>query len=926
MFRVRVITGIFIFICSIGNAWTETSPAGLDQTQIDVDIVSQPLEDALVALSIQADVNIIGRTESLKALQSTPLNGSMTLREALEKLLQGTGLDYKYLGGRSISFFPKPPEDKPETSPQDTSPLLEEVIVSATRRSANLQDTPIAVSSADSEVLDRNQVRDLRDVSSIVPGLEFINTSPQAAVLVQLRGVGTTNITEIADGPVSIHVDGVYAPRSQSVAALLYDVDRVEVLRGPQGTLFGRNSSSGSINIFLNEPQLERSTGELYASFGNFDQQVLRGAINIPLSDTFAVRVASALNKRDAYTKLLDNYAGLAPHYPATEEELGDFDRSLDFGQKGPETADQSGWRISGLWQPTEDFNVVISGERYRDQGTGIAELDPTLVDRGIRGVVLDSPSFLNLRSDTLRSRVNYRFPSDLSLTYTFGYSNMLRQQIFDADNGRDGAFEQQRTDSSEFQFYSHELQLLNSESARLRWVLGLFSSDERNDIVFAIDQQNASDIRGPEGASSWISDDPGAAVSYAVQPDRRVESLGIYAQGTYDINASSKLTLGARFTRDTKSDIGGRTINCRVTSVLGPYVESGSVGPGAPTPEQIYADPQTTQAIEAGLPYDLGTDEGIGSEPCWIRQVNDFSATWENTSGLLRYELSPQEDLLLYTSVSTGFKSGHIQDAGNNADPETVLNYELGVKAELLEKSLRINSALYKAEYDDLQFSNQDRLDINGDGIADTGGSTVIRNASAATIQGLEVEVNWTPVSTDTLQITGTLMDAEFKRFEIPDSIFGNLFNPYVSASANSPLDPVDLSGNAPPRTPDWKLHISYEHRFHLANSILAPRFVATLSDDYFLDIYNRDRLDAGIFDHLPNGGSNLGVQKSYQTYDASLRFEPNSENWLVEFYIKNLTNENVKLSAGNFITEQGFVATYLPPRSYGINFSRSF
>ena len=110
--------------------------------------------------------------------------------------------------------------------------------------------------------------------------------------------------------------------------------------------------------------------------------------------------------------------------------------------------------------------------------------------------------------------------------------------------------------------------------------------------------------------------------------------------------------------------------------------------------------------------------------------------------------------------------KSGHIQDAGNHAEPETVLNYELGVKAEFFDNSLRVNSALYRAEYDDLQYSNQDRLDTNGDGIADTGGSTVVRNASAAIIEGLEVEVEWAPASTHLLQVTAALMNAQFERF----------------------------------------------------------------------------------------------------------------------------------------------------------------
>ena len=120
-----------------------------------------------------------------------------------------------------------------------------------------------------------------------------------------------------------------------------------------------------------------------------------------------------------------------------------------------------------------------------------------------------------------------------------------------------------------------------------------------------------------------------------------------------------------------------------------------------------------------------------------------------------------------------SGFKSGHIQDAGNNARPETVLSYELGLKSQYLSDSLRVNAALFRADYDDLQFSGQDRRDLDGDGIPDTGSSTVVRNASKATIDGVELEVQWGITDADVLQFAATLTKGEFKEFEIPDSVF---------------------------------------------------------------------------------------------------------------------------------------------------------
>jgi len=889
-------------------------------------IPAQPLDSALVSFSMQANINIVGLSEALKVHMTTPVQGQKTWQDALDALLLNTGLTYRILSGQSVSIMVAEPATETIQAQQEQPVYLEEIIVSATRRSLNLQNTPIAVSALNQITLDRNKIQDLRDIGGIVPGLEMITSPSQAAVLVQLRGVGTTNITEIADGPVAIHVDGVYAPRSQAVAALLYDVDRIEVLRGPQGTLFGRNATSGSINVYNRQPVFDVSSGDMLITRGNYNTEEIRGAINLPLANKLSLRLAGAQVRHDAYTDLLDNYAGLAPHYPDADTELGDYQQALNLGQDGPETADQRSWRISGLWQPDDRFSAWVSLEDYRDRGTGIAELDPSLVEQGIRGVVIDSPIFVDLSNRSLRSRLEYRPSNKYTISYVFGRSRMAREQIYDVDSGRDGSFEQQHTVSSDFDFDSHEIQILNTDDSRLRWLIGAHASREKNSIVFATDQQNAGGNRSPDGASSWISDLGGAAVFFAVQPDRRVKSLGIYAQATYDLDKTSRLTLGGRYSEDTKSDRDGRTINCRLPSVLGPYTVAGTVGPGAPRPEQIYADPRTREAILAGVAYDDGTSAGIGDEPCWISQVNDFSATWSNTSGLIRYDFDLSNSAMLYASASTGFKSGHIQDAGNNADPETVINYELGVKSRFLNNNLRVNAALYRADYHDLQFSNLDRLDTDGDGIADTSGSTIVRNASEATIKGLELEVEWAITQKDRLQFAGALMDGRFDQFQIPDTLFGNLFNPYGFEHSDSPLDPVDLSGNSPPRTPDWKFTAIYEHDFAAFGGLVTPRILATFSDHYYLDIYNRNELAAGIFPQLPDGGAGLGIQKAYRTVDLSLRFEPASERWLIEAFVKNATDENIKIAAGNFITAEGFTAIYMPPRTFGLTCSYTF
>ena len=260
---------------------------------ISFDIPSQTLDLSLIAFSSQADINVVGVTQLLRNYQTQQVVGEMTWEQALKILTKSKDLDYRIVDDRSISIVLN-------NNFSNKNNYLDEIIVTAAGRMANLQETPVAVTVIRQEMLYQNQVHDLRDLTKAVPGLEMISTMPQAATLVQLRGVGTTNITEIADGPISIHIDGIYSPRSQAAASLLYDVDRVEVLRGPQGTLFGRNASAGTINVHNQRPLLGELQSDFSLGAGNYNHREYRGAVNLPINDGLAIRLAAATVKHDA--------------------------------------------------------------------------------------------------------------------------------------------------------------------------------------------------------------------------------------------------------------------------------------------------------------------------------------------------------------------------------------------------------------------------------------------------------------------------------------------------------------------------------------------------------------------------------------------------------------------------------------------------
>jgi len=779
----------YLFVILIVLSSTVVDAEGSENNKIKVqtfNIPAQMLNDALVEFAFQSKINIAGLTNVLNGVKSKSLVGEYEPLQALDELLKGAGFTYRLVGERSVSILGiVENQTEKRIKEVDSRTVLEEVLITGIKRQLSLQDAPVAMTRIGEESIVLNQVQDLRNVSAIVPGLEFVSTGPQASVLVQLRGVGTTNITEIADGPVSIHIDGVYSPRSQGVATLLHDVEQVEVLRGPQGTLFGRNSSSGSINVYNKRPSLDDESLELKVGFGNYQQRTLGTVMNWAVSDEFSVRFSGVIQQHDPYTQLLDNYAGLGPHYPAAASQLDEFDRALDLSQQGLDNEKKDSWRLSALWKPSDRLNWYFGFERYQDNSAGISELDPTLVDQGIRGVVLDSKPFIDLTNDVLRSQLDYQFDNGITMSYLFGGSEMTRSQLHDTDHGRTGDFEVERTQESKFRFYSHELYFKSNNTGPFHWIVGAFVARELNSILFSVDQQNVGGGRVINPTPSWVSGQPGAGAFYAIQPERRANSLGVYSQISYDVHESGRFTVGGRYNKDTKIDVGGRAINCRVPSNFGPYRDPNGLGDSGPSNQQIYAEPRVQAAIDRGDFFDGGSNFGINNEPCWIRQVNDIEISWHDTSGLLRYDHDLNQNTLFYGSVATGFKAGHIQDAGNTANPETVLSYELGLKSTLFSGALKLNTALFHADYKDLQFSGDDRIDNNRDGVPDAGGSTIVRNASDATVRGIELEALWLLSDYDHLQATATVLDAHFGRFDIPDSLFGDLFNPYSDSIA---------------------------------------------------------------------------------------------------------------------------------------------
>ena len=281
---------------------------------------------------------------------------------------------------------------KAEDKKKDAIP---EVIVTATRQATSLLKTPVAVSALKAEDLLRANVKELLNLSGSIPNVQFGLSSGDSGVLVSIRGVTSTNFTEIGDPAVGIHIDGIYSPRPQGSLALMFDLDQVEVLRGAQGTLFGRNSTAGVVNILPAKPEFRTNYGWSSLNLANYNGKEVRSVYNFGISDNFALRAAVMVDKRDGYIKqerdlsdrgvLLSDGNGGSKFTP---DGKPDVDQRLN-RQLSPKdyysNSDQWATRLTARWAIDKDLEWTGGFEHYQNSGAGEVGLKDCKMAAGTR-------------------------------------------------------------------------------------------------------------------------------------------------------------------------------------------------------------------------------------------------------------------------------------------------------------------------------------------------------------------------------------------------------------------------------------------------------------------------------------------------------------------------------------------------------------
>jgi iron complex outermembrane receptor protein len=847
-------------------------------------------------------------------------------------------------------------------APAAKSDVIQEVMVTATRYSTSLLKTPVAVSAITQDELTRQGVVNVKALSGEVPNLQLGGAvDGSSGVQIAIRGVSNSDFTEIGNPAVGLHVAGIYSPRPQGALALLFDLDRLEILRGPQGTLFGRNSTGGSINIIPAKPEIGSKFGMAELDVGNYNQRQLSVAQNIPVNDRMALRVTAMGVKRDGWiNQSQDLYDVNMPSKGFPADGIPDTDQrhNRKLG-KGDYYTNRDQWavRLSGLWKITDQLQWLVSYENFQNNDAGDLALKdckqaagtPYACKGGNYDVAINVPGITDMSVRTLRSNLLWNLNRHTDLEYSYAHAVQRRFQQQDSDAGYQPLESQVNataaaggdhwpvvdnatyTLGSKYASDVHELQLRQNFDS-LRYVAGLFYMKEKNNIDFGQDFM----AQGPTGYPYS---------NFYHQPDRQSKSSAAFAQADWQFVPRWNLTVGARMSRDERADNHGQFWESYsfTKDYFNNILDPG--GPGTPGYTGVNAN-----LLKPGM----GSYYGSAAFPA-ASQISDHAESWSKATGRLGLTWQVDPRTMLYTSLSTGYKAGGFNDrfnlCGSEVDangrpydcatgpagpqysflpyrPETVTNLEFGYKGKLLDDRLTLSATVFYSRYKDMQVTGQHTVgrtkrvcDADHPACDAVISWWSTQNVAQADIKGLELEGQYRPWHGARISYSASLLSAKIADYPTYSDDIGcdaRLAQGVVACpdyySGTDPalaqLRPYNVKGNTLPYAPPRTLNLSFSQDFDFSNGYsLTPWIQARWQDKVYFSLRNLDTA------HLSD------MQKPYSQVDASLRLTAPNNLWHAEFYVRNLFDVRAKTWAGIGGPQQTFtVAAYNDPRMLGL------
>lgn len=821
-------------VCLLSLWSTATVAAGPNNRETErFDIPQQRADRSLITFAEQADITLIFPFELARDKTTNRLVGSYHPNEAIQLLLDGTGLkptfssdghinialaevpvaEGEYMNVRKKGLWAAlaqifivsgaAAQEVSETgvpAPQTVlaEAAIEEIVVTARKRAESLQEVPVAVSALDAELINRQQLDNVADVSRYMPNVTLDDGQFTAGQLVaSIRGTNFSEVEKSFESSVGVIIDGMFLGTGTGASVQMLDVEQVEVLRGPQGTLYGRNTIGGTISFRRTRP-----TGEfgykVNARFGEHDRQQYGLVVNLPETAGFSTKLYAFSKKADLAAKL---------------EDVG--------------TEDGQDWFSTGfsvLWEPTDTFSAQLTFDYVDDDSHYERVYDLTLnnadsvaagiIPEEVPGVttcdifgafhpstclagnfdVQDAEDFElsfgdprfpfqnTMKTYTGILELNVDFENDTTLTSITAYHDISDQLIEPnvgarpltfAGDGVWDAFWLER-DADYFQF-SQELRLASSFSGPVNFVAGVYylRSHYELDGVREPAVPPSATTSGSPSASVFLAGAPVAII----RPKQDVDALAGFGEVYWDVSERLRLTGGLRYSYESKNFFMDRW-----------FVDA---------------------ATGATLPQFTFDDDDNWSEATW-RLIADYSLA---------------DDIMVYGSYSRGFRSGGFDGRAttlaqlqNPFDPETVDTFETGLRMDLLDGELRLNPTIFFTKYDDKQEERVFSF-IGPGGVPET--VTVTVNAAKAEIWGIELESIWAP--TERLLFRGSFgyLDAEYKTF---DSI-----NPIS-------LAPEDIADTARlRRVPEINYSIGAEYRMPIGAGELIATVHHSYTDEFF-------------------------------------------------------------------------------------------
>ncbi len=657
--------------------------------------------------------------------------------------------------------------------------VLEEVVVTATRRTEKLQSVPIAVTAITGDALATQQQVDVTSLARTVPNL---NIAPfpgdNSNATISLRGQVSIDNTPNVDPAVGLYLDGVYLARSSGGNLSLIDIERVEVLRGPQGTLFGRNTIGGALNIIPKRPT-QHLEGSVEASYGNYNAWKLVGVVNVPVSEQVAVRFAGSHTERDGFA-----------HSRLTGNQLN---------------ADNTDYiRGSVSLALTEGWDVLLTGDytSFTNEGqwTTLASLAPAgsgfigLISQGKdNGAAYVAPFTKHPDTTTTGPYSSKTYGGSATVTGELGdwatlksitaYREAKRDNRNNDLDGTPYVFLQQLNDDMKQSQFSQELQLFGTAlDDRLDWITGGYYFRENSDLITR---------------SRFVFGRPGATPVENVTDGRDIinSSASLFAQLSYKITPEFALTAGARHVWDA------RDITLR----------------------------NRTQLAATGTAIVCG-NSAASLPDC---RVDVKKATFDYTPFTVGLNYTPASDRLFYVKWSRGFRSGGFNTRATNSmalspfNPERVDSYEGGVKLDF-GRSFRFNAAAYHSKFTDIQFVAN--IPVNVGGVVNT--AAIVQNAGSARVNGLETEAT---LLLGNLRLNGSL--------GLIDAKYTSILPTVVAVTKDSPFQQTpDLTWSLsadydiPVSFGNIHLHGDYSYKDEVAYSAVPPSDPANLLPSYAL------------------------------------------------------------------------------------------